>query len=106
MRELAWIRLGHRYPLQAWLLRRQVKQWAEIARNRELARSEVIRYFWVLRAFVVRAGELTGLGDDIFFLDLTEILEALGGERAGPRRDRPPARGVRQLRARCRRCPA
>jgi phosphohistidine swiveling domain-containing protein len=40
----------------------------------------VIRYFWVLRAFAVRAGELTGLGDDIFFLDLTEILEALAGE--------------------------
>ena len=80
IRELAWIRLGHRFPLQAWLLRRQVQQWGRIARNRELARSEVIRYFWVLRSFVLRAGELTGLGDDIFFLDLGEILEALGGE--------------------------
>ena len=80
VRELAWIRLGHRFPLQAWVLRRQVAQWGKIARDRELARSEVIRYFWVLRAFVVRAGELTGLGDDIFYLDLTEILEALGGD--------------------------
>ncbi|HEY5979646.1 MAG TPA: PEP/pyruvate-binding domain-containing protein [Microlunatus sp.] len=80
IRELAWIRLGHRFPLQAWVLRRQVEQWGRIARNRELARSEVIRYFWVLRAFVLRAGELTGLGDDIFFLDLTEILEALAGD--------------------------
>jgi phosphohistidine swiveling domain-containing protein len=80
IRELAWIRLRHRFPLQAWLLRRQVQQWGRIARNRELARSEVIRYFWVLRSFVLRAGELTGLGDDIFFLDLGEILEALGGE--------------------------
>jgi phosphohistidine swiveling domain-containing protein len=80
IRELAWIRLGHRFPLQALLLRRQVEQWGTIARNRELARSEVVRYFWVLRAFALRAGELTGLGDDIFFLDLTEILEALGGE--------------------------
>jgi phosphohistidine swiveling domain-containing protein len=80
IRELAWIRLNHRFPLQAWLLRRQVDQWGRIARNRELARSEVIRYFWVLRAFVLRAGELTGLGDDIFFLDLTEILEALAGD--------------------------
>ncbi|HEU5483389.1 MAG TPA: PEP/pyruvate-binding domain-containing protein [Microlunatus sp.] len=80
VRELAWIRLGHRYPLQAWLLRRQVASWGKIARNRELARSEVIRYFWVLRSFAVRAGELTGLGDDIFFLDLSEILEALGGD--------------------------
>jgi phosphohistidine swiveling domain-containing protein len=80
VRELAWIRLGHRFPLQAWLLRRQVGQWGTIARNRELARSEVIRYFWVLRAFVLRAGDLTGLGDDIFFLELEEILEALGGD--------------------------
>ena len=80
VRELAWIRLGHRLPLQAWMVRRQVAQWGRIARNRELARSEVIRYFWVLRTFVLRAGELTGLGDDIFFLDLGEILEALAGE--------------------------
>ena len=80
IRELAWIRLDHRFPLRAWLVRRQVQQWGRIARNRELARSEVIRYFWVLRAFVLRAGELTGLGDDIFFLDLGEILEALAGD--------------------------
>ena len=60
VRELAWIRLNHRFPLQAWLLRRQVDQWGRIARNRELARSEVIRYFWVLRAFALRAGNEAG----------------------------------------------
>jgi rifampicin phosphotransferase len=80
IRELAWIRLDHRFPLQAWLVRRQVRQWGRIARNREHARSEVIRYFWVLRAFALRAGELTGLGEDIFFLELGEILEALTGD--------------------------
>ena len=84
IRELAWIRLGHRFPLQAWLVRRQVEQWGRIARHRELARSEVIRYFWVLRAFALRAGELTGLGEDIFFLDLDEILEALAGDVLDP----------------------
>lgn len=80
VRELAWIRLGRKFPLQAWVVRRQVAQWGRIARNRELARSEVIRYFWVLRAFALRAGELTGLGDDVFFLELPEILDALGGD--------------------------
>ena len=99
IRELAWIRLDHRFPLQAWLLRRQVQQWGRIARNRELARSEVIRYFWVLRAFVVRAGELTGLGDDIFFLDLDEIVDALGGERARRATRSPTAAGVRRYAA-------
>jgi rifampicin phosphotransferase len=80
IRQLAWNRLDHRFPVQAWLLRRQVEQWGRIARNREAARSEVIRYFWVLRAFALRAGELTGLGDDIFFLELDEILDALRGQ--------------------------
>lgn len=80
VRQLAWNRLGHTFPLQAWVVRRQVAQWGRIARNRELARSEVIRYFWVLRAFALRAGELTGLGDDIFFLELPEILDALAGD--------------------------
>lgn len=79
VRQLAWIRLGHRFPLQAWLLRRQVASWGRIARNRELARSEVVRYFWVLRSFALRAGQLTGIGDDIFFLDRSEILAALRG---------------------------
>ena len=80
VRTLAWNRLGRKFPLQAWTMKRQVAQWGRIARNRELARSEVIRYFWVLRAFALRAGELTGLGDDIFFLELPEILDALAGD--------------------------
>ena len=40
----------------------------------------MIRYFWVLRAYAFRAGELTGLGDDIFFLDKAEIVAYLQGE--------------------------
>ena len=79
-REEAWAELQRRHPWQAKVLGRQLAVWTRIARDRERARSEVIRYFWVLRAFVLRAGELTGLGDDIFFLDLVEILEALAGD--------------------------
>ena len=44
----------------------------------------MIRYFWVLRAYVLRAGELTGLGDDIFFCDAAEIVRALNGETISP----------------------
>ena len=73
--------------------------WAEIARDREHARSEVIRYFWVLRAYVLRAGELTGLGDDIFFLDADRDRPgAAAATTIGPRRDRRAAQGVRRLR--------
>jgi phosphohistidine swiveling domain-containing protein len=67
------------------VLGRQLAVWTRIARDRERARSEVIRYFWVLRTYVVRAGALTGLGDDIFFLDAAEIVRVLRGETIGPR---------------------
>jgi phosphohistidine swiveling domain-containing protein len=79
-RREAWAELEQRHPVQARILRRQVRGWAKISRDRERARSEVIRYFWVLRAYAQRAGELTGWGEDIFFLDKAEIVRVLEGE--------------------------
>jgi rifampicin phosphotransferase len=84
-REEAWADLERRHPWQARLLGRQLAAWTRIAQDRERARSEVIRYFWVLRSFVRRAGELTGLGEDIFFLEVAEIVRVLRGETIGPR---------------------
>jgi phosphohistidine swiveling domain-containing protein len=84
-RQKAWADLEQRHPVQAKILHHQLRGWAKISRDRERARSEVIRYFWVLRAYALRAGELTGLGDDIFFLDKAEILRVLHGETISPR---------------------
>jgi phosphohistidine swiveling domain-containing protein len=84
-REAAWRRLRARSPVQARLLRRALARWGRISRDREWARSEVIRSFGVLRAFALRAGELTGLGDDVFFLELPDVLRALTGETLPPR---------------------
>jgi pyruvate,water dikinase len=83
-RDAAWQELRARHPLQARFLGRALATWGRISRSRERARSEVIRYFWVLRAYALRAGELTGLGDDIFFLDGPEIVRALQGETLPP----------------------
>ena len=79
-RHEAWVELEQRHPVHARILHHQLRVWAKISRDRERARSEVIRYFWVLRAYALRAGELTGLGDDIFFLDKAEIVRVLQGE--------------------------
>jgi rifampicin phosphotransferase len=38
-----------------------------------------------LRAYALRAGELTGLGDDIFFIDKAEIVRVLHGETISPK---------------------
>lgn len=53
---------------------------ARRARLREAARSEYVRDRWAVRLFALRAGDLTGLGNDIFFLTLTEVLDLLAGE--------------------------
>ena len=84
-RNAAWAELEQRHPVQAKILHHQLRGWAKISRDRERARSEVIRYFWVLRAYALRAGELTGLGDDIFFLDKAEIVRVLHGETISPK---------------------
>jgi rifampicin phosphotransferase len=83
-RSEAWAGLERRHPVHAKILHHQLRVWAKISRDRERARSEVIRYFWVLRAYALRAGELTGLGDDIFYLDKAEIVRVLHGETISP----------------------
>jgi pyruvate,water dikinase len=52
------------------------------ARAREAARSEVIRVFAVLRAFALRAGEITGIDEDVFQLTVGEICAVLRGDRS------------------------
>ncbi|MEU8251188.1 PEP/pyruvate-binding domain-containing protein [Nonomuraea sp. NPDC048916] len=78
-REAAWARFARRYPGKEARMRARVKRWNAVVRDRESTRSEVVRAFWALRAFTVRAGELTGHGDDLFYLYLDEILAVLRG---------------------------
>ncbi len=78
----AWERFRQRYPNKAGAIRRRIDRTAEAARQREAARSELIRIFWVLRAFVLRAGALTGQDDALFFLSTDEILAVLSGDNS------------------------
>ena len=78
--EAAWQRLQKRYPKQAPKLRRQIDQIGPAARMREAVRNEVTRFLWVERDWVLRAGELTGLGEDIFLLTIDEVLDLLAGD--------------------------
>lgn len=77
----AWERFQQRYPQKAEKMQRRITRAAAVFRDREAARSEVIRAFWMLRVFVLRAGELTGLGDELFFLSIDEIIAVLGGAK-------------------------
>ncbi|MEQ4723588.1 PEP/pyruvate-binding domain-containing protein [Nonomuraea sp. B19D2] len=81
-REEAWARFAERYPRQEAKMRARVQRWNAVVRDRESTRSENMRAFWVLRAFAVRAGELSGQGDEVFFLYLDELLALLRGDRS------------------------
>ncbi|MFC4061765.1 PEP/pyruvate-binding domain-containing protein [Planomonospora corallina] len=80
--EDAWARFARRHPRRVARMRARVRRWHAVVRDREATRSEVVRVFWVLRAFVLRAGELTGHGDDLFYLYLDELLAVLDGDTA------------------------
>jgi rifampicin phosphotransferase len=81
-RAAAWERLAQRDPQKAAAARKLITRWAPIAHNREAARSEVARSAWVARTWVRRAGQLTGHGDDLFFLELPETVDLLRDEPA------------------------
>jgi len=91
-RAAAWERLARQDPRKAAAARKLVARWAPVARDREAARSEVVRSVWVARTWVRRAGELTGHGDDLFFLELQETVGLLRGDRA-PLATLPARRG-------------
>jgi hypothetical protein len=77
--EAAWRRLQKHLPKKAQKLRIQIDKVGPAARLREAARDEITRFLWVEREWALRAGELTGLGDDIFLLTIDEVLDLLSG---------------------------
>ncbi len=80
--DAAWGRFEARYPRQAGAMRRRIDEAACRARQREAARSEYVRDRWAVRLFALRAGELSGLGDGVFFLTVDELLNLLAKDGA------------------------
>jgi len=78
--ESAYARFCSRYPSRVRKTRTSLDEAARLARLRESARSEATRIISVVRAFALRAGEFTGLGDDIFMLRIEEVLDLLAGK--------------------------
>ncbi|MBB4929568.1 pyruvate,water dikinase [Lipingzhangella halophila] len=81
-RDAALARFAERHPDKVDTLRRRMRGAAAGFRGREAGRSEWARGIWVTREFVLRAGALTGHGDDLFHLETNEILAVLRGDEA------------------------
>jgi pyruvate,water dikinase len=80
--DAAWERFRDRYPRQARSMRRRLEETAEAIRVREAVRSEFTRFVWVARTWALQVGELTGIGDGVFFLTFEELLDLLAGQEA------------------------
>lgn len=78
--EAAKMRFVERYPGKVIWLNRKIEKAAEGAKLREEGRSEFVRIFRVVRAFALRAGELTEIGDNVFFLYIDELEDLLSGK--------------------------
>ncbi len=75
----AWRKFKERFPDKVKSMEKKLAKAAEGSRSRETYRSEWTRVFRVNRVFALKAGELSGVGDEVFFLYIDEILDLLGG---------------------------
>lgn len=80
--QTAWERLQKRFPGRVKGFRHQLDRVVQGARDREAVRSEMTRIARLIRSFALRAGDLTELGEGIFFLSLDEMTEVLSGSKA------------------------
>jgi len=70
-----------KYPSKAAWLDRILKKYSAAVYKREAVRSEALRLFCVVREYLLKAGSLTGLGEDIFMLYINEVSQLLDGNK-------------------------
>jgi pyruvate,water dikinase len=75
-------RFIERYPSKRKWLDNNLVHLGKAAQARESLRGEFTRTFQVMRAFMVKVGELTGIGSDVFFLYSFELPRLLTGNRS------------------------
>jgi pyruvate,water dikinase len=75
-------RFIQRYPGRRRWLESNLDHLGRAAQARESLRCEFTRTFRVMRVFMLKAGELAGIGSDAFFLYSFELPRLLNGDRA------------------------
>lgn len=68
------------YPAKKAWLKRLLKKYSSAVYSREKIRSDALRLFCVIREYLLKAGELTGMEEDIFLLYMEEVQELLAGQ--------------------------
>ena len=70
------------YPSKSKWIDKQIAAFTHANDFREDIRSKGVKIFCVFREYILRAGELNGLGDDIFLLYYQEMFDLLKGDKS------------------------
>ena len=69
-----------KYPSKSRWIDKEIARFVHANEFREDIRSKGVRIFCVFREYCLKAGELNGLGDDIFMLGYKEMFQLLKGD--------------------------
>lgn len=69
------------FPRKAKWLEKTLHSFKEANRSREEVRSKGVKLFCIMREFLLRAGEINGIGENVFMLYFTEVMELLKGDK-------------------------
>ena len=78
--EEALAEFKEKYPSKSRWIDKEIASFIHANVFREDIRSKGVRIFCVFREYCLKAGELGGLGDDIFMLSFTEMFNLLKGD--------------------------
>ena len=78
--EEALAEFKEKYPSKRKWIDKEIAKFIHANVFREDIRSKGVRIFCVFREYILKAGELNGLGDDIFMLSFTEMFNLLKGD--------------------------
>lgn len=69
-----------KFPKKENWLNKKLDRFSDAMYKRESARSKGVKIFCVCREFLLKCGEVTGLKDNIFFLEFSEVVKVLNGD--------------------------
>jgi len=75
-----WGEFSERFPKKSGKIKAKLDKTVKAMEKREKIRTELTRSLGVFRAWYLRAGELTGLADEIFYLQTEEVQQLLKGK--------------------------
>jgi len=75
-----WQEVAQAHPQEAKKVKKKIDQATAGMEKREKVRSELTRMYGVIRDWYLRAAELIGLGEEVFYLSFQELIDVLSGD--------------------------